>query len=325
LANMWPEGQLLNHEVLPLILTVASLHWADPKTWPWVVWVWLAMLLVWCAKPLWRWLQRQQAQGWPTVTGRIESVKVEKKKPFLFSTSPRGGRLLYMAELAYSYTTEGHYHSGYYQREFASEEEGREFVRDLKGMATIVSYNPRNAAKSLLSEGAVTDLLNTRPPRPEGEFQVRVSEVPKWVKPVLWPFILLAAVGLGLSIWVHVGALAGRRVMPEAFFGMLHVGTFVVWIPTVLVSIKRVGNTGRKDFWKLVLRGSPEWMRYMVYGFGGYAMVNFAIFFFQAPQGGFGTNPPAVEWRGFSGHWMLFYSAALAILYSATGTSEDES
>lgn len=46
--------------------------------------------------------------------------------------------------------------------------------------------------------------------------------------------------------------------------------------------------------------------------FGGYAMLNFAIFFFQAPHGGSGANPPAVVWRGFSGHWMLFYSAALA-------------
>jgi len=53
-------------------------------------------------------------------------------------------------------------------------------------------------------------------------------------------------------------------------------------------------------YWKLVLSGSPERMRYMVYGFGGYAMVNFAIFFFQMPQGGSGANPPAMVWRGFS-------------------------
>jgi len=104
---------------------------------------------------------------------------------------------------------------------------------------------------------------------------------------------------------------------------MLQVCIFVVWIPAVLVSIKRVGNTRRQDYWKLVLRGAPEWMRYMVYGFFGYAMLNFAIFFFQAPQGGrggSGANPPAVAWRGFSGHWMAFYSAALAILYSAAAS-----
>ena len=156
-----------------------------------------------------------------------------------------------------------------------------------------------------------------------GTFQVRGSDVPGWAQPLLWPFIVLSAVGLGLSLWVHLGAVAGRKVAPEAFFWMLQVCIFVVWIPAVLVSIKRVGNTRRQDYWKLVLRGAPEWMRYMVYGFFGYAMLNFAIFFFQAPQGGrggSGANPPAVAWRGFSGHWMAFYSAALAILYSAAAS-----
>jgi len=41
-------------------------------------------------------------------------------------------------------------------------------------------------------------------------------------------------------------------------------------------------------------------------------------FFFQAPTGrNEGANPPAMVWRGFSGHWMVFYLSALAILYSA--------
>jgi hypothetical protein len=31
---------------------------------------------------------------------------------------------------------------------------------------------------------------------------------------------------------------------------------------------------------KLVLKGAPEWMRYMVYGFVGYAFVNFAPILF---------------------------------------------
>src|ERR1035441_582986 len=110
--------------------------------------------------------------------------------------------------------------------------------------------------------------------------------------------------------------MVGLRVAPKAYLLMLHLGVFVVWIPAMLVSMKRVGNR-RKDWWRLVLKGSPEWMRYMVYGFFYYAMVNFAIFIFQSPPGGFEGNPPAVVWRGFSGHWMAFYSAALGILYSA--------
>ena len=72
-----------------------------------------------------------------------------------------------------------------------------------------------------------------------------------------------------------------------------------------------------------MLQGSPDWMRYMVYGFFGYALLNFALFMTKAPTGGTGVNPPAAVWRGFSGHWMAFYSAALAILYSAAKGGEN--
>jgi len=164
---------------------------------------------------------------------------------------PPRGRGPARAELAYSYTLEGHSDSGYYERDFGSEEEAGEFVRDLPGRSAIVSCNPRIPAKSLLPEDAVTALLDARPPAPAGRLQVRVSEVPGWAKPLLWPFIVLSGVGLGPSLWVQVGALAGRRVAPEAFFWMLNVGIFAVWIPAVLVSIKRVGSKRRKDYWKL--------------------------------------------------------------------------
>lgn len=115
----------------------------------------------------------------------------------------------------------------------------------------------------------------------------------------------------------------GRRVAPGAFFVMLHVGIFAVWIPAVLVAQRLVGSTNRKDFWKVVLKGSPDWMRYMVYAFFVYAFVNFLFFMGKAPSGGSGLNPPASVWRGFSGHWMVFYSAALAILYSAANNVDE--
>ena len=72
----------------------------------------------------------------------------------------------------------------------------------------------------------------------------------------------------------------------------------------------------------MVLRGALDWMRYMVYGFFGYAFLNFALFMAKAPSG-HAEGIPAIVWRGFSGHWMLFYSAALATLYSAATASAD--
>lgn len=299
-------------------------QWANPSTWSWFTWLWLALFVGGLLQQAWRWFHRRQAQGWPTSQGRIEGVTVRRKKqfPISFSRTPRGREPAYIAELSYSYSLEGERYWGFYEREFGSEEEGWEFVRDLKDKSVAVSYNPRDHAKSTLSEEAVDVLLKTRPPAQEGASpEAQVESVPGWVKPLLWPFLVLSAVGLVLSLWVHIGALSGKRVAPEHYFWMLHIGIFVVWFPAVFVSIKRVGSASRKDYWKVVLRGSPEWMRYMVYGFFGYAFLNFALFMMQAPNGAQGANPPAVVWRGFSGHWMLFYSAALAILYSAVADS----
>ncbi len=207
---------------LALMLAAAPVRWADPRTWPWFVWWCIAVLLLGWAKPAWQWFKRQRAQGWPTVTGRIESVEVKQIGPFQLSSARRGRGPAYAAQLAYSYTVEGHYYSGYYQREFASEEEGWEFVRDLRGRSAIVSYIPRNPAKSMLSEDAVTALLSASPPPPEGKFQVCVSELPGWAKPLLWPFILLSAVGLGLSFLIYFGAVAWGNAGANRFAGRPH-------------------------------------------------------------------------------------------------------
>jgi hypothetical protein len=94
----------------------------------------------------------------------------------------------------------------------------------------------------------------------------------------------------------------------------------VVWVPAVFVSRKL---SSRGDFWKIALKNSPAWVRYAIYGFLGYAMFNFLIFFVNSPREHTGADPPAVVWRGFSGHWMAFYSAAFAILYSAATAQVD--
>ena len=63
----------------------------------------------------------------------------------------------------------------------------------------------------------------------------------------------------------------------------------------------------------------------MVFGFFGHAMLNFAVFPLQAPHGPSGAYPPTAVWRGFSGHWMSFCSAALDTLYAAAAATHDQS
>lgn len=293
--------------------------WTDPRNWPWFVYVWFALFAAGWLKPLWRWIQRNRASRWPSTTGRIESVSVNESKRYIISSTPRGSSANCVAELGYSYSVAGNAGAGLYKREFSTEEEAWEFLRDLKGKPVAVHYNPNNPSSSTLSEPSIDTILQTRAPRPVAEMlsSVSANSISPLLSRFLWVFVVLSAVGLVVSLWVHLGAVMGRRVAPEAFFWMLHVGIFVVWFPAVFVAKHRLGNLNRKNFWKVVLQGSPEWMRYMVYGFLVYAFINFALFMNQAPTGGSDANPPTIVWRGFSGHWMAFYSAALAILYSA--------
>lgn len=288
-------------------------QWTDPHTWPWFVYFWLMAVLAGWVPPLWRWLRRQQAHSWPSANGRIESTSVEKKRQFFPFNSSRNGSLPYVADLAYSYSVAGEMYATHYRKEFPTRAEAEEFIRDLEHRPVTVVYNPQNPHKSTLLDEEIQQLQESRPP---GEFRFAAGEIPSWWRPLLWPFIALSAVGLALSLWVHLGAVMGRK--PEPFFWVLHVGIFVVWFPAVYVANRRLGNTNRRDFWKAVLRGSPTWVKYVVYGVFGYALLNSFIFIPQGwPGKSSGGDTPAVVWRYFSAGWMLFYSVAMAILYAA--------
>lgn len=146
--------------------------------------------------------------------------------------------------------------------------------------------------------------------------------IPDWLKPLLTFFAALAWIGLALSVWSHLAALAGAQGPLGNFEFLLHIGIFVVWLPTVLVAARIGSEFKQKDLWKAVLRGCPPWMRYMAYGFFGYALINFVDFMATVPaKSGSGPMPPMVV-RGFSGHWVAFYSMAAAVLYSATHVAD---
>ena len=302
----------------------APFRWTEPSTWPWIVYVWLAFLLIGWLKPLWQWLQREQAKSWPTATGHIDSAYIAEPKRFLGLTLQSSRSQTYNAILDYSYTLSGETFHGQYKRSCGSEGEVQEFLRDLAGQTVPVQYNSNRPARSALLEATVETLLRNRPPLPDSGLGDSWNEpLPNWLKPLVGLFAFLSLIGLVLSIWVHVGALLGRKVAPEYFFWGLHVGIFVVFFPAILVAQKRVGSTSRRDFWKVVTKGSPDGLRYLLYFFFAYAFVNFFIFFLRAPTGKYPDGPPALVWRGFSGHWMVFYCASFVILSSALKSSRE--
>jgi hypothetical protein len=298
-----------------------SVRWNDPGTWPWIFWaILLAMLARWI-KPVWLWLRNQLAQNWPEAQGRINAVSVEAK-----NESSGSGDPFYRAKLFYSYDVGGQDHQGRWQRDFDTEHDAEEFVRDLEGKPVIVVYSPRRPSWSTLLQDAVVALTNTRPPRPEGESGQRaVVELPPWLRPVVQTLMAMATVGLGLSLWVHFAALGGHKVASDALFTGLHLGIFIVCFPAALLAGRRSGSY-QKVAWKTILKGLPLWIRLAVWLFSGYATISFFIFFFPASSrvsssGGSGTQ--LMDWRGFSGHWMAFYSWALAVLYSTIHTPNE--
>jgi len=283
-----------------------------------MIYVWLAILLLNCVKPFWRWIQRYRANRWPTTTGEIRSTSLSQAKKTFFS--PAYQSPAFVAELGYSYSAAGQAAAGSYRRNFGIEAEALDFLRDLKGKPVTVHFNSDRPLQSSLTEDSVAALLRLQPPRPPGDLLLYASAnaMPDWIRPFLRPLMGLSAIGLICSLFVHLGSLTGHLEAPTSVFVLLHMGIFVVWFPAVLMTQRGISSSKGKDFWRVALRGAPEWMRYVVYGFFGYAMVNF-LFFFQSPVSGknSGTNPPDLAWRGFSGHWMAFYSTALALFYSA--------
>ena len=285
-------------------------HWANPRNWPWIFWIWIAFVVLGWAPKVWQWARRKTAEGWPTISAHIDSATVcQARWP---------ASQIFVAELNYSYAVNGQNYVGRFERKFATEEEAQESVRDLPGKSSFVRYNPDRPNQSMLLPQDLEGLLSTRSVVEDASAITlpRRNTLPLWSLPFLGLFLALAGVGFVLSMWIHIGALFGVKVAPQYLFWMLHVGIFVVFLPAVLVAQRLVGNTRRSDFWKVALKDVPPWLRYVVYASFGYAIVNFALFATKTPAGGSGANPPAEVWRGFSGHWMAFYSAAFALLYA---------
>lgn len=295
------------------MVATPGFRWIDPATWPWIIYAWLILLVGGWLFTAWKWFQRRRATGWPVSDGRIESTDISK--PRFSLTTQRGS---FVARLGYSYSVAGTIYSGFYKREFSTELGAQDFLRELKGKAVAVRFCPSKPSRSMLLEVDIEAVLQNRPPSTDVEAGA-ASMIPEWIRSFIWVFVWLSAIGFLVALWVHLAALMGRDV-PSAFW-IFHVGIFVVWFPSVLVAQRLVGNTRRKDFWRVVLKGAPGWMRYMVYAIFGYSFLVSLISMGQVPNNGAAAQPGST-WRGFSAIWMAFYSAAFAILFSAAKTIE---
>jgi hypothetical protein len=135
---------------------------------------------------------------------------------------------------------------------------------------------------------------------------------------LLYPFMIIAAAGFVLSLITHLMALIGKAPPGGGLVWGLHVGIFAVWIPTVLITNRKVQGVQRKVSWETAMLGCPTWMRRTLKVVFVYAIINFILFLLGTvghPKP-VGPAPPSVV-RGFSGHWMVFYGVAFSTLYAA--------
>jgi hypothetical protein len=137
---------------------------------------------------------------------------------------------------------------------------------------------------------------------------------------LLMPFLVLAILGLILSLISHTAALLGLSQPLGSDARLLHIDLVVVCVPALVVAICLTPDRKQRGFpWDLIVRRCAPWMWLMTFVFGVYALVNYLIVSALDPPTGItlSTDVPPGVFRGSSGDWMAGYSFATAVLYAA--------
>ena len=170
------------------------------------------------------------------------------------------------------------------------------------------------------------------------------------IKKLLFYF---AFTGFICAVIVHILSLANIDVNETLpFVWLLHIGIFIVWIPTVfdlrnspdlkdLQQKKTLGFSNPIQVLKIFFKGAPNWLPFIILLLGLYAFLNFFRSFltetgtpdFENGQYVLKNHGQLIKvltaqeyhyhkanlLRGFSGHWILFYSVATGVLYKYSG------
>jgi hypothetical protein len=156
----------------------------------------------------------------------------------------------------------------------------------------------------------------------------------------------LALIGWTLALMVYIVSLIGVDIADKIpFIWLIHVGVFIVWLPTVLLMRKneeiKQANTLKRmnpvDMFKIMFKGTPTWLVYIAIGGFAYGIIHF-LFFMSLGIGVTGIidgqyvlhnhgdviktltegeyhQYKAKEMKLASGQSIIFYGMAAAVLY----------
>lgn len=91
---------------------------------------------------IWAWVRSRQAQSWPSSQGVVSGAAARASGERRFKP--------WIGELAYSYTVNGEYYSGFHQRRARTERRAEEFVSGWKDRMVLVRYSPTKHEISVL-------------------------------------------------------------------------------------------------------------------------------------------------------------------------------
>jgi hypothetical protein len=131
-------------------------------------------------------------------------------------------------------------------------------------------------------------------------------------------FNQLSVVGLLFSFLVHLLGLMGRKPPFGYFPFILQFGAVVAAVAAAFALFMLYASRG-ESFWREAVRTCPKWLKWMTVVLAGYAVLNFIVFvnLLGTISGKRPDEITSIVFRGVSGEWMAFYSAAFLVFFSA--------
>jgi hypothetical protein len=141
----------------------------------------------------------------------------------------------------------------------------------------------------------------------------------KIIRFLLQPLRIYAVCGFILGVTLHILAIAGLQPNNKVLLVGPGIAIFPLWLPVTHLSMRLTRGLSRKEAWKAMFSGCPEWMKSAVNILYWYALVNFAVaiiivFLFPAAAKSSPGSAPRFFWILASSYYMLFYFAGLAAL-----------
>lgn len=142
------------------------------------------------------------------------------------------------------------------------------------------------------------------------------------MKIILIFFITLTAIGLFLSFIFHLYSFFQKNSLLDKISIILTCGFVVVYFPAVIISYHIIQDYSRTNFWNIIFRNNPEWIKYMTIFFFIYGFLSITILVFKSFLSLNRSNENhneanfTVATQDLSGMIMSFYSSSLAIFYA---------